>query len=138
MPLVVDDIIMPEYLYQHPETKEVISIMQGMSDTHEFIDEEGEQGKRLLTTQNLSMDSAAVDPFSAGQFLEKTANMKGTYGDMVDYSKELSQQRAELRGGEDPIKRKMLNEYKAERGIDHVSDRPKSTSYETSKYRVDY
>jgi len=129
---------MPEYLYQHPKTKEVISIMQGMSDKHEFIDKEGSQWGRVFTTQNLSMDSTAVDPFSAGQFLEKTANMKGTYGDMVDYSKELSQQRAQQIGGEDPVKRKMLNEYKAERGIDHVSDRPKSTSYQTSKYRVDY
>ena len=129
---------MPEYLYQHPQTKEVISVMQGMKDNHEFKDKDGTQWNRLFTVQNLSVDSADVDPFSSTQFLDKTANMKGTYGDMLDYSKELSQRRAEMRGGEDPVKRKMLDNYKAERGIDHVSDRPKSTSYETSKYRVDY
>ena len=30
---------MPEYLYQHPITKKIISIYQSVHDTHEYIDE---------------------------------------------------------------------------------------------------
>ena len=129
---------MPEYLYQHPDTKEVITLLQKMTDEHEFIDTEGVKWQRLFGHVGLSMDSQAIDPFSEKQFLEKTANMKGTMGDMMDYSKELSQQREAQLGKEDPVKRKAFNEYKKKRGIAHPNDRPKSTNIETSKYKVDF
>jgi hypothetical protein len=38
--------------------------------------------------------------------------MKGTYGDLIDYSSEMSNKREEKCGTEDPIKRKYFNEYK--------------------------
>jgi hypothetical protein len=129
---------MPEYLYQHPNTKEVMTLLQKMTDEHEFIDTEGIKWQRLFGHVGLSMDSQAIDPFSEKQFLEKTANMKGTMGDMMDYSKELSSQREATLGKEDPIKRKAFNEYKKTRGVSHPNDRPKSAGIETSKYKVDF
>ena len=129
---------MPEYLYQNPETKEVISIMQGMNDEHKFLDDNGLEWNRIFTNPTMSIDSQDIDPFSEQQFVEKTANMKGTYGDMLDYSKELSQRRSEALGKEDPVKRKTFDNYKKERGFAHPNDRPKSTSIETPTYKVEY
>ena len=37
--------------------------------------------------------------------------MKGTFGDMMDYSSELSQKRAEKAGGIDPVKKKHFENY---------------------------
>ena len=98
---------MPEYLYQNPETGEVLSIIQGMNDEHKFVDDQGLEWKRIFLNPTMSVDTQEVDPFSEKQFVEKTANMKGTYGDMIDYSKELSQRREEKLGKEDPLRRKV-------------------------------
>ena len=129
---------MPEYLYQNPETGEVLSIIQGMNDEHKFVDDQGLEWKRIFLNPTMSVDTQEVDPFSEQQFVEKTANMKGTYGDMIDYSKELSQRREEKLGKEDPLRRKVYNDYKKTRGINHVNDRPKSKSIVTDTYRVDF
>jgi len=129
---------MPEYLYKHPETEEVVSVFQGMQDKHEYIDSEGVEWSRVFTNTSFSLDSSNIDPFSEKQFVEKTGNMKGTYGDMLDYSKELSQQRSEILGKEDPLKRKTFDKYKKERGFAHPNDRPKSKKIETSTYKVEY
>jgi len=129
---------MPEYLYKNPETGEILSVIQGMNDKHEFIDNNGLKWNRVLTAPTMSIDSQSIDPFSEKQFIDKTGNMKGTYGDMVDYSKEMSQMREEKLGKEDPLKRKTFDKYKKERGIAHPNDRPKSKSIETSTYKVEY
>ena len=62
----------------------------------------------------MSVDASA-DPFSAEQFRQKTKNMKGTMGDMWDYSKELSDKRKEAMGGADPIRKKAEKEYSKKR-----------------------
>jgi hypothetical protein len=129
---------MPEYLYKHPQTQEIKAVFQGMQDKHEFIDQDGTAWKRVFTSTTFSLDSSNVDPFSADQFVEKTKNMKGTYGDMLDYSKELSQRREETLGKEDPLKRKVFDNYKKERGINHVNDRPKSKGLDTPDYKVEF
>jgi len=52
--------------------------------------------------------------------------MKGTYGDLLDYSSELSEKRAEQAGGVDPLKRKYFDEYKKKTGGKrHLKDVPK-------------
>jgi len=104
---------MPEYLYQNPETGEVISVIQGIDEEHTY-EEEGKTFDRVFTVPNASIDSN-VDPFSAQQFTEKTKNMKGTMGDIWDYSKELSKRRKEVTGGEDPIKKKAEKDYSQKR-----------------------
>lgn len=129
---------MPEYLYQNPKSKEVISIIQGMNDDHVFVDDQGLEWNRIFTNPTMSIDSQDVDPFSQQQFIEKTANMKGTYGDMVDYSKELSQQRAEKLGKEDPIKRDMFNNYQKERGFKHHNDRDNKKVIDKPNYKIEF
>ena len=62
---------MPEYLYQNPETEEVISIMQGMNDEHKFLDDNGLEWNRIFTNPTMSIDSQDIDPFSEQQFVEK-------------------------------------------------------------------
>ena len=61
--------------------------------------------------------------------------MKGTVGDALDYSAELSAKRAESNGGEDPIKRKAFKDYEKSVGKKHLSDKKKTIG--TPKIRVD-
>ena len=129
---------MPEYLYQNPETKEVISVIQGMNDNHQYIDDAGMEWKRVFTNTSFSLDSTNIDPFSEKQFIEKTGKMKGTYGDMLDYSRDLSRQRSEILGKEDPIKRNSFDNFKKQRGFSHPNDKPKPKTIDTPTYRVDY
>jgi hypothetical protein len=62
--------------------------------------------------------------------------MKGTYGDLLDYSAELSEKRAS-KDGEDPLKRKYFEEYKKKRGgKKHLKDVPKKI--ETKNYKIEF
>ena len=107
---------MPEYLFENPDTGEVISITQGIDEEHSYS-EKGRLFNRVFTVPNASIDSDA-DPFSAQQFTEKTANMKGTMGDIWDYSAELSDKRKKANNGVDPIRKTAEKDYsKKRRGI---------------------
>ena len=61
--------------------------------------------------------------------------MKGTFGDMMDYSAELSEKRSEKRGGEDPTKKRHFENYEKKVGKKHIEDRAKS--YENKGFKVD-
>ena len=104
---------MPEYLFENPETGEIISVIQGIDEEHTYS-EEGKKFARIFTIPNASIDSSP-DPFSSQRFNEKTKNMKGSMGDMWDYSKELSQKRKEIAGGEDPVRKKAEKDYSKKR-----------------------
>jgi len=104
---------MPEYLFENPDTGEIISITQGINEEHAYS-KEGKIFNRVFTVPNASVDSDP-DPFSARRFTEKTKDMKGTMGDMWDYSAELSQKRKQARGGEDPIRKKAEKNYSKKR-----------------------
>ena len=95
---------MPIYVYKHPEKEEYIEILQGMNDEHVY-EQDGLAWERVFLAPNASIDSD-IDPFNGRQFVDNTAAKKGTMGDMLDYSKELSQKRAEKNGGVDPVKQK--------------------------------
>jgi hypothetical protein len=56
-------------------------------------------------------------------------------GDVLDYSSELSEKRAQVNGGEDPIKKKAFNDYEKNVGKKHLSDKKKTI--ETSKVIID-
>ena len=113
---------MPIYLYQHSKTKEIREVLQSMNDIHEYYGDlnEPEKGwERIFTIPTASIDTKQ-DPFNTNQFLERTKNKKGTYGNMLDYSKELSDQRASIFGGQDPIKEQYYKDYsKNRRGAKH-------------------
>ena len=104
---------MPEYLFQNPDTGEVVSVIQGIDEEHVYS-EDGKQFDRVFTVPNASVDST-LDPFSAQQFTDKTKNMKGTMGEIWDYSKELSEKRKQVTGGEDPVRKKAERDYSSKR-----------------------
>lgn len=106
---------MPIYIYQNPKTKEEIEIIQSMNEDHVYFDESGLEWKRVFTSSQLSTNGS-IDPWSSNQFVEKTRSQKGTYGDLLDQSAELSQKRADQNGGFDPIKQKAYDNYAKKRG----------------------
>ena len=85
---------MPLYTYRHPDTGEEKDVIQSMNDEHIYIDEFGLEWKRVFTVPHASIDSN-IDPFSQSQFRDSTGAKKGTVGNMLDYSEEMSQRRAE-------------------------------------------
>jgi len=125
---------MPIYIFKHPETEEYIEVVQTMNEAHVYTDEEGVEWKRVFTIPNASIDTKE-DAWNKNQFVEKTGKMKGTVGDVLDYSAELSARRAEANGGEDPVKRKVFNDYEKRTGKKHLSDKKKTI--ETSRIKVD-
>ena len=104
---------MPEYLFENPDTGEVISVIQGIDEKHTYS-EKGKEFSRVFTIPTASIDSS-IDPFSSQHFSEKTKNMKGSMGDMWDYSKELSEKRKEITGSEDPVRKKAERNYSKKR-----------------------
>ena len=124
---------MPIYTYQHPQTQVYKDILQGMNDDHVYIDEEGGEWKRIFYVPQMSMDTE-VDPHSSSDYLKATANKKGTLGDLMDYSKELSEQRAS-KEGKDPVRDKFLKEYQKNTGRKHISE---AKTYESDKVKVEY
>ena len=126
---------MPIYVYSHPETGEEIELVQGMNDDHEYTDEEGIQWNRIFFSPNMNMDTE-VDPFSQKDFVRTTGSKKGTMGEMMDLSKELSAKRAAKNGGVDPVKEKTFKDYKERTGKAHPKSKPKV--YESKNVRVEY
>jgi len=104
---------MPIYLYQNPDTLEVVEIVQKISDKHEFA-KDGIEYNRVFTSPNAAIDTR-IDPFSAKEFASKTSNKKGTLGDLYDQSREASEKR-ERSIGKDPVKEKFWADYSKKRG----------------------
>ena len=127
---------MPIYVYKHPDKEEYREVLQGMNDKH-IYSEDGVKWKRVFLSPNASIDNS-VDPFSSQQFIDATYNKKGTVGDMMDLSQELSHKRAEKRGGEDPVKEKFYNNYAKERGGAEHPNRIKEKGYESKNVKIDY
>tara|TARA_R100001015_G_C4501997_1_gene76250 strand:+ start:191 stop:571 length:381 start_codon:yes stop_codon:yes gene_type:complete len=123
----------PIYVYKHPEEELYEEVLQGMNDPHVFS-KDGVEWQRIFLSPNASISSNS-DPFNSNAFLDKTANMKGTVGDMMDYSAELSEKRAEKSGGIDPIRKKHFDNYEKSVGKKHLNDVPKS--FENKHIKVD-
>lgn len=106
------------YVYEHPSEGRIVEISQGMNDVHEYY-EEGLKWNRVYTVPNTAIDTK-IDPFSSKAFVEKT-NKKGTVGDLIDRSKELSEQRKD-KVGYDPILKKEVDKYKKTYKVAHPSE----------------
>jgi predicted nucleic acid-binding Zn ribbon protein len=129
---------MPIYLYQNQKTKEIREVIQGMNEEHVYFGENGKEKNwdRVFTIPTASIDTKQ-DPFSQNDFLDRTKNKKGTYGNMLDYSKELSEKRASIVGGKDPVKEKFYKQYSKDRnGAKHPDQIPKSI--ENKNIKVTY
>jgi hypothetical protein len=104
---------MPLYLFKNPKTGKVISVFQGMNDEHVYS-EEGINYERVFTVPNAQIDTE-FDVDSSSKFVEKTGRMKGTLGEIWDYSEELSKKRASKYGGTDPLRKKAEEKYSKKR-----------------------
>jgi hypothetical protein len=93
-------LIMPLYLYENEETGEVIEVLQGMNELHEYHGTNGkEKGlwRRVYVNPTLSFDTQ-VDAFNQKSFVNSTANKNDTYGDLFERSAEASAKRTEQYG----------------------------------------
>ena len=128
---------MPIYTYRRESTGEYIDVLQSMNEAHEYRGQNNDEDdwKRVFYSPNASIDTN-IDPFSSKDFNDRTASKKGTVGDMLDYSKEMSQKRADLAGGKDPIKEKYFENYSKERrGAKHPEQ---MKSFESKSVKIDY
>lgn len=128
---------MPVYVYQHPETKEVLELVQGMNDEHEYTDENGVKWDRVWFPSELNT-TGNIDPWNKNDFINQTKDQSGSYGDLLDRSAELSNQRAKENGGVDPVKEKYYKDYKNSRGGAEHPHKLKKKSWENKNWRVDY
>jgi hypothetical protein len=112
----------PEYIYEHPETGEQVTVLQSVHEEHVYnID--GVDYDRVYTTPNASIDTK-INPHSAKDFREKA---KGSIGDLWDQSAEASAKREE-RHGHDPVKKKFFEDYsKSRKGAKHPKDPSRDT-----------
>lgn len=104
---------MPLYLYENKETGEVLEVLQGMNDTHEYQGKDGsEKGlwRRVYVNPTLSFDTK-VDAFDSKSFVNSTVNKNDTYGDLQNRAAEASEIRASKNGGKDPVKEKYYADY---------------------------
>lgn len=129
--------IMPIYIYKHPKKEEYIEVIQSMKEEHVYFDEAGLEWKRVFTNPQLNCESN-IDPFSNADFINKTGKMKGTIGDMQDYSREMSEKRASMHGGIDPVKEKYYQDYaKKRKGAEHP-DKMKKRIFENKNVKITY
>ena len=111
---------MPIYLFKNPKTGKIISVFQSMNEEHTYFDD-GIKYERVFTIPNAQIDGD-IDADSSEKFIEKTGKMKGTLGEIWDYSQELSNKRAAKNGGIDPVRQKAEEKYsKKRRGMKYKS-----------------
>ena len=89
--------------------KKVKEVQQKMNDPHVY-EEDGVAWTRIFTSPKAIVDGR-MNPDCPRDFAEKTAKKKMTVGDMWDASAELSEKRATVNGGIDPIKQKAIKDY---------------------------
>lgn len=104
---------MPIYLFKNPKTGKIVSVFQQMNEEH-VHSEDGIKYERVFTVPNAQID-ADIDVDSSEKFIEKTGKMKGTLGEIWDYSQELSNKRSEKNGGVDPVRQKAEEKYSKKR-----------------------
>lgn len=111
---------MPLYLFKNPKTGTVVQVFQLMNEEHKYS-ENGIQYERVFTVPNAQIDTE-FDVDSSSKFVEKTGKMKGTLGEIWDYSEELSKKRACKYDGIDPLRQKAEEKYsKKRRGMKYKS-----------------
>lgn len=110
---------MPIYTFENPGTGETVDVIQAMNDAHTYVDDSGTEYQRVYYTPNMAIDSQ-FDAFSSKDFAEKTRGKKGTIGDLISKSKELS----EKRGGasNDPVLKNFYSSYQKDNGVKHSNE----------------
>lgn len=127
---------MPIYVFQNPETQEYKELFFGMNDEKIFIDENNLEWIRVYLASELNT-VGSTDPWSHSDFMDKTASKKGTVGDMMKHSEELSQMRKDQMG-RDPLKEKYYENYSKKRGGKKHYKEIKEKGYESDKVKITY
>ena len=124
---------MPLYTFEfNGQTKDIFF---NMDDNKVYIDEHGNKWARVYYSPNTSVDST-IDPNSAKDFVRYTGSRRGTVGDIMDLSAELSQKRAGMTG-QDHLKEKTFNEYsKKRRGMLHPQQKKEKARKELKKFGI--
>ncbi len=107
---------MPFYLFENVETGEYKEVFFHMNDEKIYNGEDGTQvgvWSRRYYSPNAGVDTR-INPESARDFVEKTGRKKGTIGDILDASAEMSARRTEIMG-KDPLIQKYKDEYSGKR-----------------------
>lgn len=126
---------MPIYIYKHPEKEEYVEVFQGMNDEHSY-EHEGVQWERQYTSPEISAHKI-TNPWDKNAFINETGSSKGTMGDLMDRSQELSNMRAKENGGIDPIKQKKFEDYsKLRGGLKDPLDPTRKKSFENKHVKV--
>jgi hypothetical protein len=107
---------MPYYLFSNPETEEIREIFFHMNDEKVYIDDNGLKWNREFVVPQASIDTN-IDPYSKRAFMDKT-NKAGTFGEMMDLSKELSERRGGAKN--DPVKKEYTKDWKTKRNLKHT------------------
>ena len=107
---------MPYYLFSNPDTEEIREIFFHMNDEKVYIDENNLKWNREFVVPQASVD-ANIDPYSKRAFMDKT-NKAGTFGEMMDLSKELSEKRGGVKN--DPVKKGFTKDWKKKRNLNHT------------------
>ena len=121
------------YAFENTETGEIREVEMSMKNYKPYKGESGneENWQRIYQSPQVNMGnstSKSIDPWDNNSFVNRTKEMKGSYGEILEHAKELSDKRAKQSAtGEDPIKRKYLDSYSKERsGKKHPSEMKKT------------
>ena len=117
---------MPIYTYknQNGEEKDFILSIEEMEGNRTITDDSGETWQKTVNLFSAGSDSVSnIDPFDKDSFMRATEEKTGEVGDLLDISEEMSRKRAEACGGEDPVKRKMFDDYEEKNGTKHLEDK---------------
>jgi len=121
------------YYFENPESGEQIELSFGMNDEKFYIDKEGLKWNRVYTVPQASVDTH-IDPFSAKAFREKTGKNKGTMGELWARSQEMSDRRASILGGDDPVRQKAYEDYSKTRpGREHPEQKKEKANKKLKK-----
>ena len=123
-------------LYTFTNGKEFRDVFFHMDDEKKYVDETGFEWKRVFSRPSILMNSSTLDPFSAEEFSRSTEGKNYTVGDMWDRSAELSEKRERI-VGEDPVKKKMYEDYKKRTKKDHPEVRKQKATQDLKKLGVD-
>ena len=110
------------YRFEHTKTGELHEVEMSMKDYEPYKGPNGDDKhwQRVYEAPQINMGvstAKSIDPWDNNSFVNRTKQMQGSYGEMYDHAEELSAKRAkESLTGEDPVKRKYLDGYSAERG----------------------
>lgn len=128
---------MPIYIYKHPKEDNYTEVLQTMAEDHVYFDSDGLEWKRVFTVPYASIDSQ-IDPSNKRQFLQATESKKGSVGDMMDLSRELSERRTDSNGGIDPIKEKYFSDYSKKRNGAKHFDQIRQKGHDGKHVKMDF